>query len=180
MGNNTIAKRYAGAFFSHINANHKSSAAKVWEELSILASLYHTSNDFANIVKNPTISQEDKIAVFQAMHKSGMISDEMYKFIAVLIEKKRLILLSDINEAVKQFIMDAENKIEAEAVFASSAAENVKKELVKKLEHLTGKIVILKEQVDPSIIGGVKVKVGSNLFDATIKGQLDKLKTSLM
>ncbi len=180
MGNNTIAKRYAGAFFSHINANHKVGAAKVWDELSSLSSLYHSSSDFANIVKNPTISQEDKTAVFKALHKAGKISDELYKFIAVLIEKKRLILLSDINNAVKQFIMDAENKVEAEAVFASAAAEGIKKDLVKRLEKLTGKNVILKEKVDPSIIGGVKVKIGSNLFDATIKGQLDKLKTSLM
>ncbi len=180
MGNNTIAKRYAGAFFSHINANHKSGAAKVWDELSSLAALYHTSSDFANIVKNPTFSQEDKAAVFLALKKSGKISEELYKFMAVLVEKKRLNLLSDIDKAVKQFIMDAENKLEVEAIFASAATESVKKDLVGRLEKLTGKKIILKETVDPSIIGGVKVKMGSNLFDATIKGQLDKLKSSLM
>ena len=180
MSNNTIARRYAGAFFAHINANHSSSAAKIWEELSSLASLYNTSTDFANVVKNPTISQEDKYAIFESLKKSGKISEELYKFIAVLIEKKRLILIADIDKAVKKLIMEAENKVEAEAVFASSAKDDVKKELVKRLEHLTGKTIVLKDKIDPSVIGGVRVKLGSRLYDATIKGQLDKLKASLM
>ena len=132
------------------------------------------------MVKNPTISQEDKYAIFESLKKSGKISDELFKFIALLIEKKRLILIADIDKAIKSFIMEAENKVEAEAVFASKADDAVKKELVKRLEYLTGKKVILQEKVDPSVIGGVKVKLGSKLFDATIKGQLDKLKTSLM
>ena len=132
------------------------------------------------MVKNPTISQEDKYAIFESLKKSGKISEEFYKFIAVLIEKKRLILIADIDKAVKKLIMEAENKVEAEAVFASSAKDDVKKELVKRLEYLTGKKVILQEKVDPSVIGGVRVKLGSKLFDATIKGQLDKLKASLM
>lgn len=180
MSTNTIARRYAGAFFAHINANHSSSAAKIWDELSSLASLFHTSDDFANVVKNPTISQEDKYAIFESLKKSSKISDELFKFIALLIEKKRLILIADIDKAIKSFIMEAENKVEAEAVFASKTDDAVKKELVKRLEYLTGKKVILQEKVDPSVIGGVKVKLGSKLFDATIKGQLDKLKTSLM
>lgn len=179
MSNNTIAKRYAGAFFSYINANHKGSATKIWEELSGVASLSDFSSDFANVVKNPTISHEEKLAVFSALNKAGKLSDELYKFIAILIEKKRLVLLADVDKAIKQLIMEAENKIEAEAIFADKAGDSVKKELVKKLEKLTGKTIVLKDKVDPSVIGGVKVKLGSKLFDATIKGQLDKLKISL-
>ena len=180
MSNNTIARRYAGAFFSFINTNHAGSAAKVWDELSALAELYHTNSDFANVVKNPTIPHEEKLAIFSSLKKSGKISDELYKFIALLIEKKRLILLADIDKAVKHLIMESENKVEAEAVFASNADDSVKKELVKRLEYITGKTVVLKDKVDPSVIGGVRVKLGSILFDATIKGQLDKLKASLM
>ena len=67
MSNNTIARRYAGAFFSFINTNHAGSAAKVWDELSALAELYHTSGDFANVVKNPTIPHEEKLAIFSAL-----------------------------------------------------------------------------------------------------------------
>ena len=85
MSNNTIARRYAGAFFSYINQNHASSAAKIWEEFSALASLCSTSSDFANVIKNPTISNDEKLAIFSALKKSGRISDELYKFIAVLI-----------------------------------------------------------------------------------------------
>lgn len=180
MSNNTIARRYAGAFFSYISANHAGIAAKLWEELSCLAELYHTNSDFANVVKNPTISHEEKLAIFSALKKSGKISDELYKFIAVLVEKKRLILLADIDKAVKGFIMEAENKLEAEAVFADTVNDTVKSELSKRLEKLTGKTIVLKDKVDPSVIGGVRVKLGSRLYDATIKGQLEKLKTSLM
>ncbi len=179
MSNSNIAKRYAYAFFSYINESHKSSADKIWQELSCISNLYYESDDFKNIIKNPTINSEEKIAIFSSLQKSHKLSDELFKFITLLIEKKRLIFLPDIDKFIKEFIMAEENKIEAEVTFAKEADSSIKNEIIKKLEKVTGKNIVLKEKIDPAVIGGVKVKFGSNLFDATIKGQLDKLKIAL-
>ncbi|MDE7170011.1 MAG: ATP synthase F1 subunit delta [Mucispirillum sp.] len=180
MSVRTIARRYAEALFLQVKESGAKNAEKIWEELSELALLSETNGDFSNIVKNPTISPEEKISVFTALKKSGKISDPVFVFISLLIEKKRLILLSDIDKEIKHIILKEENKLEAEVVFAAEAADSVKNELAKRLEKITGKNIILKTVIDPEIIGGVKVRMGSALYDATIKGGLDKLKASLL
>lgn len=179
MGNGLIARRYADAFYSFIKSSN-GNIDKVYEELSGLSSLVETSKDFANIIKNPTISQDEKSSVFESLNKANKISKELLQFILILIDKKRLNLLVEIEKSVKSIMLLAENKIEAEAIFAEAATDSVKEEIIKKLEKLTGKKVILKDSVDKDLIGGVKVKLGSQLYDGTVRGQLNKLKTSLM
>lgn len=173
------SKRYASAFFQHIKENNSSSAESIWAEMSQLAVLAKDSKEFSNIISNPTISSEEKHAVFRSLNESKKISNELYNFIQVLIDKKRLNLFVEIEASIRELILLDENKLEAEAVFAAKADESVKKEITAKLEKLTGKKIILKDVVDPSIIGGVKIKLGSQLFDATIKGQLDRIKLQL-
>lgn len=174
------AKRYASAFFNYVMESNSSEADKIWDEVSSLSSLIESSSDFSNIIHNPTISSEDKHLVFKKLNDEKKISTDVYKFINVLIEKKRLSLFSEIEYSIREQKLEHENKLEAEAVFAFKADDSVKSEISKKLEKITGKKIILKDVVDPSIIGGVKIKVGSNLYDATIKGQLDRLKLDLL
>lgn len=173
-----VAKRYAGALFSDVKERKES--PKIWEELSALADLMKTSPEFAYIVRNPLITDEEKKAVFSAIKSQGEISGTLFNFLSLLIEKKRLFLLPEIDAEIKGFILKENGEVEAEAVFASEPDSAVKAELEKKLSSITGKKVLLKEVVDPSVIGGVKVRLGSILYDATIRGQLDRLKAALV
>ncbi len=173
-----IAKRYAGAIFSEVK--EKNESPKIWEELSCLAELIKSNKEFANIVKNPTISDEEKISVFSALNKSGKICNSLLNFLSLLIEKKRLFLLEEIDAEIKRIILKENGVVEAEAIFATAPDSKDKSELEKKLSSITGKKILLKEVVDPSLIGGVKVRLGSILYDASIKGQLDKLKAALV
>ncbi len=173
-----IAKRYAGALFSEIK--EKNESPKIWEELSNLAELVKTNKEFANIVKNPTVTDSEKISVFSSLNNSGKISKSLFNFVSLLVEKKRLFLLEEVDAEIKRIILSESGVVEAEAVFASMPDSKEKAELEKQLSTVTGKKILLKESVDPSLIGGVKVRLGSVLYDATIKGQLDKLKASLI
>lgn len=173
-----IAKRYADALFAEIEETKGSK--KIWEELGELASLAETNHDFANVIKNPTILDEEKKSVFAVLKKEGKISPILFNFLCLLVDKKRLALLHEIDKAIKKLVLNEEGEIEAEAVFASIPKAEAKKELVKKLSDMTGKKVILHEVIDPTVIGGVKVRMGSILYDATIKGQVEKLKATLI
>lgn len=173
-----IAKRYANALFMEIEETKGSK--KIWEELGELASLAGTNPDFANVIKNPTILDNEKKSIFAVLKKEGKISPILYNFLCLLVDKKRLVLLPEIDKAIRKLVIDESGQIEAEAVFASKPDAEAKKELEKKLSNLTGKKVILHEVVDPSVIGGVKVRMGSILYDATIKGQVEKLKATLI
>lgn len=173
-----IAKRYADALFAQIEETE--GASKIWDELKELALLSETGSDFSDVVKSPLILPEEKEAVFRALKDSGKISGVLYNFISLLIEKKRLEILPDIYKEIHKLVLNEKNEIEAEAVFASKPGAEAKKELTRRLENITGKKVILMETIDPSVIGGVKVRMGSMLYDATVKGQVEKLKASLV
>lgn len=177
MNTQIVAKRYAGALFSYIKESGES--PKIWEELDNLAELAVKSLEFANIIKNPVITNEEKLAVFSALKSSGKLTGTLFNFLSLLIDKKRLFLLTEIDAEIKKQILSERGEIKADATFASEADESVKKELEKKLSGLTGKKVLLNSIIDPAVIGGVKIRLGSILYDATIKGQLDKLKASL-
>lgn len=173
-----VAKRYAGALFQDVK--EKKESPKIWEELSALAGLVKTSPEFANIVRNPIITGEEKKAVFSALKSDGKISGTLFNFLSLLIEKKRLFLLVDIDAEIKGLILKENGEMEAEAVFAVKPGEKARKELEEKLSSITGKKILLKESVDPRLIGGVRVRLGSMLYDASIRGQLDRLKAGLV
>lgn len=178
MSERKIARRYADALFTSIS--DKSKVLSIWEELNGIVSLINVSKEFKNIIKNPTISVKEKAAVFTALHKQNKLSTELYNFIIILVEKQRLAVLPEIGGALHELVLQSEGKVEATVVFAEQAKDSIKQEVIKQLEKVTKKKIILKEEVDPSIIGGVKVRFGSSLYDATIKGQLERLKVSLM
>lgn len=173
-----IAKRYADALFTQAGGAKKSQ--KMWDELHELANLAEINNDFKNLIKNPVIQDSEKKAVFKALNEGGKVSDILYNFICLLIEKKRLNILVDVNAEIHKLVLQEDGEIEALAVFASKPDSGEKKDLESKLSALTGKKVLLKDSVDTSIIGGVKVRMGSILYDATVKGQLDKLKSRMV
>lgn len=173
-----IAKRYADALFTEAGGGKNSK--KMWEELHELATLAQTNHDFKNLVKSPVILDSEKEAVFKSLKDSGKISDVLFNFICLLIEKKRLNIIADIDTEIHKLVLGEAGEIEALAVFASKPESAEKKELEAKLSTLTGKKVLLNESVDSSVIGGVKVRMGSILYDATVKGQLDKLKSRMV
>lgn len=173
-----IAKRYADALFSEIK--EKNESPKIWEELSNVVDISKKSKEFANVIKNPTFTDEEKKIVFSSLNSSGKISKSLYNFILLLIDKKRLFLLEEIDNHIKKMILDENGVVEVEATFAFAPDSKAKSELEKKLTQIIGKKILLKEVVDTSLIGGVKVRTGSILYDATIKGHLEKLKTSLV
>lgn len=200
MVSNSIAKRYAQALFFFL-AKAKGEASsehqlerlpllseikgaslsknKVLDNLNSLADLIKSNDDFRALINNPVISIEEKLAVFKAMADQKMIEKDTLNFLSLLLEKGRLSLIPFINAEVKALLLEVENKVEADVTFAAKPSDEVKKDLVKRLETITGKTVVLKESVDKSLIGGVRVKIGSSLYDATIKGQLDELVLAL-
>lgn len=173
-----IAKRYADALFTESGGVKNSK--KLWDELHELAILVQTNRDFKNLIKSPVILDSEKEAVFRALKDSGKISEILFNFIRLLIDKKRLSIISDIDSEIHKLVLNEAGEVEALAVFASKPESADKKELESKLSNLTGKKVLLKDSVDASVIGGVKVRMGSILYDATVKGQLDRLKSRMV
>lgn len=178
MKENIVAGRYAQALFEDAKAEGKTQ--EIISQLVGLSSLYMSSEDFKLLVKNPLISKKDKQTVIDSLKNKGVIDEYLYKFISLLVSKNRLSILNLVAEQV--ISMDMKDRGEAEAVVtvAASMDEVSKKSLNDVLNKVTGKKITIKEQVDASILGGVVAQVESSLYDASVRGQLNKIKEQLI
>lgn len=178
MKENIVAGRYALALFEEAKADGKT--AEVISQIGALSALYDASDDFKVLVKNPLIKKQEKQAVIDTLKAKGVIDDFLYKFVTLLVSKNRLSLLDLISADI--FAMDMQDKGEAEALVtvASAMDEASRKELNEVLNKITGKKITIREKVDPSILGGVIAQVESSLYDASVMGQLNKIKEQLI
>lgn len=178
MKENIVAGRYAQALFSEAKAEGKTE--EIISQLGALSALYSESDDFRGLVKSPLFSKKEKQAVVDTLKAKGVLDDYMFKFVSLLVTKNRLSLLNLIAEQV--LVMNMKDKGEAEALITVAAGMNEasKSALAGVLAKLTGKKITIREKVDPTIIGGVIAQVESSLYDASVRGQLNKIKEQLI
>jgi len=178
MKENIVAGRYAQALFTEAKAEGKTQT--VIDQIAGLSALYSVSEDFKVLVKNPLISKSEKQSVVDQLKAKGVVDEYLYKFLTLLVSKNRLSLLNLIAEQV--IAMDMQDKGEAEAVVTVAAPldEASKVALNDVLGKITGKKITMKETVDASILGGVIAQVESSLYDASVRGQLNKIKEQLV
>lgn len=178
MKENIIAGRYAEALFQE--AKSESILTQVLTELNAVSELYEANADLKTLVKSPLVKKEEKQAVIEVLKAKGVVGDFLCKFLTLLVNKNRLSLLELITKDV--YAMDRKAKGEAEAVVKVAAAmdESTKSALKQTLDKITGKKITIKETVDVSIIGGVVAQVESSLYDASVRGQLNKIKEQLV
>ncbi|TCK62520.1 ATP synthase F1 subunit delta [Seleniivibrio woodruffii] len=178
MKENIVAARYADALFQEAKAENK--LEQVIAQLSAVSAASEQSADFKTLIKSPLIGKAEKQAVVDVLKSKGMIDEFLYKFLKLLVSKNRLSLLELISSEIKA--MDRKAKGEAEAVITVATAmdEASKSTLKAVLDKITGKKITITENVDPSILGGVIAQVESSLYDASVRGQLNKIKEQLV
>jgi F-type H+-transporting ATPase subunit delta len=175
---NIVAGRYAQALFAEAKTDGK--IQDIIDQLKALGGMYDSSADFRILVKSPLIKKSEKQAVMDQLKNKGVISDYLYRFVTLLVSKNRLSLLNLIAEQV--VAMDMRDRGEAEAYVTVAAAmdEASRKTLVDVLSEITGKKITIRETVDASILGGVIAQVESSLYDASVRGQLNRMKEQLV
>ncbi len=178
MRTQVAARRYATALYEEARA--AGSLSSVIEKLDSVAALADTSKDFGVFVKNPVISKEDKAAVISSLNDKGMLDGFTCSFLVMLAMKNRLELLDEITGYLKTLAMEEKGEAVAEVTSASELSADAVKKLEEALSGITGKKITVVVTVDKNILGGVVAKVGSTLYDASIQGQINKIRDRLI
>ncbi|MEF9992148.1 MAG: F0F1 ATP synthase subunit delta [Paraclostridium sp.] len=173
---NIIASRYAEALFQV--GEESNSTEKLYNELKAVVDIIKENTEFSNILKSPIVSKEDKKTLLSNIF-GAQIDKEMLNFMKILADKDRLSFLASIQEAFKALLNKKNNILEGIAITAVSMKEDEVKALQAKLSTKYNKTVILKNEVDESILGGVLVRLGNEEIDGTVKNRLDKMKEQL-
>tara|TARA_Y100000591_G_scaffold333128_2_gene373959 strand:- start:95 stop:652 length:558 start_codon:yes stop_codon:yes gene_type:complete len=169
-----VAKRYAKATFDLAAAENLSEA--VLKDLSILKKMVNNNEDLNRLISSPTFSSNDQISVMKEIFEKQGISVLVKNLINVLIKNRRISLLVSIINAYDLIMKSNSGEIIAEVITATDLKDNQKQQIIDNLKKLTGKEIQIQSKIEPGIIAGIKVKIGSQMIDASVSTKLNNLK----
>lgn len=172
------ASRYARAF-ADVVESHKLDPGKVREELSALLQVVQSSAELRRVWQSPAIAGEEKRRLLDAIVQRTGASRWMRNFLAVLIDQRRIAMLPEIARQVEQELNARLGMAEAEVSSSRPLSDEEKRRLEAEVEKLTGMKVRARYQEDPALLGGAVVRIGSTIYDGSVRGQLRRIKEQL-
>ena len=175
----SVVGTYARAF-ADVVVGGKLDAVRLQQELRTAEALLAESDPLRRVLENPSIPGDRKLAVLDAIAQRAGLTRQTRNFLAVLTDHRRLPLFSDIVKQVEQELNDRLGFAEAEVISARALGDTEKKSLEAEVAKLTGKNVRARYEQDASLLGGAVVRVGSTIYDGSVKGQLEKIREQLI
>jgi F-type H+-transporting ATPase subunit delta len=173
-------RRYGKALFEL--AKEEKNLPSIVEEVSaLIETLQDKKNGLADLLHNPMISHKKKAGVLAELAKKAKLSDTIRKFISLMALKGRGDVVVAALTYFQEFYMASEGMVKVKVTSAFPIASKQKSDIeafVKK-KAKGSKTIELEEKIDEKLIGGFKVLVGSQEFDASLSGSLGKIKTVL-
>jgi len=172
-----VAKRYAHALFEI--GIEEGTYRKLLEELEDFCSFLKENEDVNRVLTTSVYNTSEKRAVLEAILEQKGYSDTISRFLSLILEKGRMVFIEQILQGYRLFVEEHEGIERVEVTVPSPMDDEQKKQLVEVLEGVRGKKIVLEERIDPSIIGGLVVRVGSIVYDGSVKTQIHKLSENL-
>jgi len=175
--NTILAKRYAKALFQvgkEENALDDFSTA-----LSEMVQVYAEVPEVGDVLTNPIYPQDVREKVMSHLVEAMKTPALMANFFNLLVQKRRAGVLPDIAEVFRALVDDERNMCQGTVISATDISSELNDKIKATLEKITGKQVVVKNEVDPAIIGGIIARVGDLVMDGSIKTQLKGLEESI-
>ncbi len=172
-----LAARYASALYDL--ADESNAIDAVAADLTGLQSLFEDSEDFARFIKSPVFSREDQTNGIAAIAAKAGLTEISQKFLGLVASNRRLFALPDMIRAYNAILAARRGQLTADVTAAAKLTDAQSKSLAASLKAAMGASVAVTTKVDPSILGGLIVRVGSRMVDSSLKSKLQRLKLSM-
>jgi F-type H+-transporting ATPase subunit delta len=172
-----IARPYASALFDL--AQSENQLASVETGLSDISRMIGESEDFSRYLRSPVISGDKKAVALDAILAKANVNPLVANFLRVVAQNGRLFTLDAIITGFRALAAEARGETTAEVTSAAPLTAEQAKALGETLKAKLGKTVTLTQFVDPSLIGGLQVKVGSQMIDSSLKTKLAAMKIAM-
>jgi F-type H+-transporting ATPase subunit delta len=174
-----VSSRYARAL-ADVIADTKLDASKAVEQLRSLVAAFQDSPDLRQVWESPAIPVEPKHQVLDAIAaRIGVTDRPIRNFVAVLIDNNRIALLPEIAKQLDIELNSRSGGIDAKITSARELVPEQRSSLIAQISRLTGKMVSPHYVTDKKLLGGVMVRVGSTIYDGSVRGQLERLRQQL-
>jgi F-type H+-transporting ATPase subunit delta len=174
----SVASTYSRAFADVVLSSHLNPDASI-AELRTIASLLAQSSELRRVWENPAIPAEQKRRVLDVIAERDGISKQVRNLVAVLIDHRRVQFLDPIIVQLEKELDARLGFAEAEITSARQLGDAEKREFEAEVGKLTGKKVRARYEQDASLLGGAVVRLGSTIYDGSVKGQLERLREEI-
>ncbi len=172
-----LAQRYATALFDL--AKDEKKLDRVASDLGGLVRMMDDSSDLRRLIESPVITRADQSRGILAIADKSGLDALTGRFLGVLADHRRLFALPGIAKAFTTMLAAHKGEVAAEVVSAVALSEADLETLKKSIAAFVGQAVTVETRVDPALLGGVVVRVGSRMLDASLRTKLQQLEMAL-
>ena len=173
----SLAGRYAAALLEL--ADNQKKLDEVAEDMRRLKAMFAESDDLMRLVRSPLYSREQQSTAMESVLKKAEIGDLGRRFVMVVARNRRLFALPQMIDGYLAELARRRGEVTAQVTAAHKLTSAQTKALTEQLKKVVGAKVDVDVTVDPSLIGGLVVKVGSRMIDSSLRTKLEKLQLAM-
>jgi F-type H+-transporting ATPase subunit delta len=178
LSSQAVARRYAVALADVVLS--RGEAQEVREELAAWDALMHSNAQLLEVFRHPAIPYEQKRGVLEELIRRSRPRPTTANFLKVLLQNGRLAELSEVSTQFAQELDRRSGVVTAQVTTARPLPTDAQEALRARLGQLTGSRVRLQFEVDDELIGGVVTRIGSTLYDGSVRGRLQQIKQRMV
>jgi F-type H+-transporting ATPase subunit delta len=179
MSLRTSANRYARALFD-VALQENTDLAQVDRDLTAVIEMMKGSPDLALASGRSAVSDAQRQSMMEAVAKAMSLSPVVTKMLVLLAKSGKLNLVPDLGASFRERLLAHQNVVRAEVTSAAPLSPEKTQALEDSLSTVTGKKVDLSVSVDPTLLGGVVARIGSTVYDGSVKTQLQRMRQELV
>ena len=172
-----LAQRYATALLELAEDKHAIDA--VAGDLAALGHMIADSSDLQKLITSPLMDRADQSRAIGAVAKAAGFGELTQRFIGLVASNRRLFALPAIIKSFKKMLADKRGEVAAEVTAAHALTDAQKNAVSEAIKRVVGGKVSIDMKVDPSLLGGLIVRVGSRMIDGSVKTKLQKLQLAM-
>ncbi len=173
-----LAERYAGALVDVAIENKQ--AGQVKQELAAFAAMVRESAELHAFLSNPSIARASKHAAIEQLVVRMGASRTLRNYLFVIVDQRRAGMLPEIEQAFSALLDARQGITQATVTSAADLTDLERAELDAVLAKLTGRKVQAQFKTDSALIGGAVVRIGSTIYDGSVRAQLDRLRARMI
>ena len=179
MSLRTSANRYAKALFD-VAVTEKAELGKIDQDLSGITEVFRDNPELLRGLEAAGVPDSARKALMATIADRLGAAAPVSKLLVMLTEQRKLAYLNDLAESYRERLLAHQNIVRAEVTSAAPLSPEKTKAVEASLSKVTGKKVELTTKVDPGLLGGLVAKIGSTVYDGSVKTQLQRLRKELV
>lgn len=168
-----LGRRYSRALFQL--AREAGEEEEVGREIEQFCALYNES-DLQKVLTNPAVALVARRTILKQVTERLQLVPLTVKFVSLLLERDRMAHLAGIASSYRRLLNDYKGRVDARVVSVSALDPASTEQLGQRLREISGKDVVIRQETDPELLGGLWIELEGKVYDGSIRMQLEKMK----